>query len=63
MHKGKGSGLLPWPQRLTTPPLRLEEIGISAEEFQLDTVSAMMIKACYLLLPSYAMFAFKVTDC
>lgn len=37
MHKGKGSGLLPWPQRLNAPPPRLEEIGISAEEFQSDT--------------------------
>lgn len=37
MHKGKGSVLLPWPQRLTAPPPRLEEVGISAEEFQADT--------------------------
>ena len=39
MHKGKGSGLVPWPQRLTIPPPRLDDIGISAEEFQADTVS------------------------
>jgi len=40
MHKGKGSALLPWPQRLNAPPPRLEEIGINAEEFQSDTVRA-----------------------
>lgn len=39
MHKGKSSGLLPWPQRLTEPPPRLEDIGISAEEYQSDTVT------------------------
>jgi hypothetical protein len=39
MHKEKGSGLVPWPQRLTAAPPRLEEIGVSREEFQEDTVS------------------------
>ncbi|KAI3474936.1 hypothetical protein Pfo_030247 [Paulownia fortunei] len=38
MHREKGSGLEPWPQRLTTAPPRLGEIGISVEEFQKDTV-------------------------
>ncbi|PQQ13229.1 putative methyltransferase PMT9 [Prunus yedoensis var. nudiflora] len=38
VHKEKGSGLAPWPQRLTTAPPRLEEIGVSPEEFQEDTV-------------------------
>lgn len=37
VHRQKGSGLVPWPQRLTTAPSRLEEFGISAEEFQEDT--------------------------
>ncbi|XP_059451665.1 probable methyltransferase PMT9 [Corylus avellana] len=37
MHKEKGSGLVPWPQRLTAAPPRLEEIGVSPEEFQEDT--------------------------
>ncbi|KAF2292284.1 hypothetical protein GH714_018433 [Hevea brasiliensis] len=37
MHKGRGSGLVPWPQRLTEAPPRLEEIGVSAEEFHEDT--------------------------
>ncbi|GMN42624.1 hypothetical protein TIFTF001_011825 [Ficus carica] len=37
MHKDKGSGLLPWPQRLTTAPPRLEDIGVSPEEFMKDT--------------------------
>jgi hypothetical protein len=38
MHKEKGSGLVPWPQRLTAAPPRLEEIGVSTEEFQEDAV-------------------------
>lgn len=38
MHREKGSGLEPWPQRLTTAPPRLGEIGISVEEFQKDRV-------------------------
>uniref|UniRef100_A0A803N850 Methyltransferase n=1 Tax=Chenopodium quinoa TaxID=63459 RepID=A0A803N850_CHEQI len=37
MHKEKASGLLPWPQRLTASPSRLEDIGVSSEEFQADT--------------------------
>jgi SAM-dependent methyltransferase len=36
-HKRKGSGLEPWPLRLTTAPPRLEEIGVSSEDFQKDT--------------------------
>lgn len=39
MHKKKGSGLEPWPLRLTTASPRLEEIGVSLDEFQKDTVS------------------------
>lgn len=39
MHRERWSGLVPWPQRLTAAPPRLEEIGITAEEFQKDTVS------------------------
>ncbi|XP_078433634.1 putative methyltransferase PMT9 [Wolffia australiana] len=31
------SGLAPWPRRLSSPPPRLEEIGISAEAFKEDT--------------------------
>ncbi|GKV07826.1 hypothetical protein SLEP1_g19539 [Rubroshorea leprosula] len=37
MHKEKGSGLVPWPQRLTAASPRLEEIGVSPEEFQEDS--------------------------
>lgn len=37
MHKGKGSGLEPWPSRLTGPPPRLDEIGVSIDQFQEDT--------------------------
>lgn len=38
MHQIKGSGLEPWPQRLTSASPRLEEIGISAEAYKKDTV-------------------------
>lgn len=38
MYKEKGSGLVPWPERLTAAPPRLEEIGVSHGEFQEDTV-------------------------
>ncbi|KAJ7970740.1 S-adenosyl-L-methionine-dependent methyltransferases superfamily protein [Quillaja saponaria] len=37
IHRQRGSRLLPWPQRLTSPPPRLEEIGVTPEEFQEDT--------------------------
>lgn len=37
VHKERWSGLLPWPQRLTAAPPRLEEIGVSSEEFHEDT--------------------------
>ncbi|KAF5186948.1 S-adenosyl-l-methionine-dependent methyltransferases superfamily protein [Thalictrum thalictroides] len=37
MHREKGSGLVPWPQRLTKAPPRLEEIGVSSESYQEDT--------------------------
>ncbi|KAL6518784.1 hypothetical protein OROHE_017537 [Orobanche hederae] len=37
MHREKGSGLEPWPRRLTDPPPRLAEVGISVEEFVKDT--------------------------
>lgn len=37
-HQRKGSGLEPWPRRLTSAPPRLGEIGISADEFRKDTV-------------------------
>eukprot|EP01018_Ginkgo_biloba_P030228 Gb_17864 [translate_table: standard] len=36
-HNAKGSGLAPWPKRLTAPAPRLEELGISNEDFQKDT--------------------------
>ncbi|KAF6137206.1 hypothetical protein GIB67_030970 [Kingdonia uniflora] len=37
MLKEKGSGLAPWPERLTKSPPRLEEIGISSREYLDDT--------------------------
>ena len=39
MHKRKGSGLEPWPIRLTGPPPRLDEIGVTPDQFREDTVS------------------------
>ncbi|KAF3436137.1 hypothetical protein FNV43_RR23229 [Rhamnella rubrinervis] len=36
-HKARGSGLAPWPARLTTPPPRLADFGYSNEMFERDT--------------------------
>ncbi|XP_050219285.1 probable methyltransferase PMT3 [Mercurialis annua] len=36
-HKFKGSGLAPWPARLTSPPPRLADFGYSNEMFEKDT--------------------------
>lgn len=44
MHKRKGSGLEPWPLRLTVAPPRLDEIGVSPDEFQKDTVSYLKLQ-------------------
>lgn len=40
-HKAKGSGLAPWPARLTSPPPRLQDFGYSNEMFEKDTVIFM----------------------
>lgn len=37
MHKERGSGLVLWPKRLTAAPPRLEDIGVSPEQFHEDT--------------------------
>ncbi|KAL8475352.1 hypothetical protein ACS0TY_028144 [Phlomoides rotata] len=37
MHRERWSGLKPWPERLTSAPPRLTEIGTSVLEFQKDT--------------------------
>jgi len=37
-NKAGGSGLVPWPMRLTTPPPRLADFGYSNEMFEKDTV-------------------------
>ncbi|KAF6154765.1 hypothetical protein GIB67_032377 [Kingdonia uniflora] len=36
-HRAKGSGLAPWPARLTFPPPRLSDFGYSNEMFEKDT--------------------------
>lgn len=46
MHKKKGTGLEPWPARLTAAPPRLEEIGVSPYEFHKDTVSCVTRPYC-----------------
>jgi hypothetical protein len=46
MHKTGGSGLAPWPARLTTPPPRLADFKITAEMFEKDTVHYMHILQC-----------------
>lgn len=35
-HKTKGSGLAPWPARLTSPPPRLADFGYSSDMFKKD---------------------------
>lgn len=37
MHRKKGSGLEPWPLRLTAVSPRLEEVGVRPDEYQKDT--------------------------
>lgn len=36
-QKARGSGLAPWPARLTAPPPRLADFGYSSETFEKDT--------------------------
>ncbi|MCL7049111.1 hypothetical protein MKW94_001802 [Papaver nudicaule] len=36
-HASRGSGLAPWPARLTAPPPRLADFGYSSEAFEKDT--------------------------
>ncbi|KAI3892590.1 hypothetical protein MKX03_036940 [Papaver bracteatum] len=36
-HISRGSGLAPWPARLTAPPPRLADFGYSSEAFETDT--------------------------
>lgn len=38
-HGTRGSGLAPWPARLTSPPPRLADFGYSSEMWEKDTVS------------------------
>ncbi|KAK0581862.1 hypothetical protein LWI29_018892 [Acer saccharum] len=35
-HRARGSGLAPWPARLTTPPPRLSDFGYTNEMFEKD---------------------------
>ncbi|KAL0414299.1 UNVERIFIED_CONTAM: putative methyltransferase PMT3 [Sesamum radiatum] len=36
-HQTRGSGLAPWPARLTSPPPRLADLGYTSEMFEKDT--------------------------
>lgn len=38
MQRARGSGLAPWPARLTSPPPRLADFDYSAEMFEKDMV-------------------------
>ena len=38
MHEARGSGLAPWPARLTTPPPRLVDFNYSTDMFEKDMV-------------------------
>lgn len=49
MHREKGSGLEPWPKRLTAAPPRLEEVNVSPDEFYEDTVSSLNDKKTALI--------------
>ena len=37
-HRSRGSGLAPWPARLTAPPPRLADFGYSSEMWEKDMV-------------------------
>ncbi|EXB88376.1 putative methyltransferase PMT8 [Morus notabilis] len=37
IHRAKGSDLAPWPARLTSPPPRLADFGVSTDMFDKDT--------------------------
>nr|CAB3477217.1 unnamed protein product [Digitaria exilis] len=37
MHRDGGTGLAPWPARLTTPPPRLSDLYVTADTFEKDT--------------------------
>lgn len=37
-HQTRGSGLAPWPARLTAPPPRLADFGYTSDMFERDTV-------------------------
>ncbi|KAF8388242.1 hypothetical protein HHK36_026908 [Tetracentron sinense] len=57
-QRAKGSGLVPWPARLTAPPPRLADFGYSNEMFEKDTViqsstfSSTCICVCIVLMLS-----------
>lgn len=58
-HKARGSGLAPWPARLTTPPPRLADFGYSNEMFERDTViphktPSVYVSKCSTCLGKYA---------
>ena len=37
-QRDRGSGLVPWPARLTAPPPRLGDFDYSSDKFEKDTV-------------------------
>lgn len=49
-HNTKGSGLAPWPARLTTAPPRLADFGYSSDMFDKDTVMENMLTLIIIFL-------------
>jgi hypothetical protein len=53
----KGSGLVPWPKRLTTPPPQLEDINVGEGELKKDTIlhldSIVVISSLFSLLEEF----------
>lgn len=55
LNSDNEDSLEPWPQRLTAPSPRLQELGIAERTFETDTVSLMFLQ---LLVNSLRRFLF-----
>lgn len=67
-HKTKGSGLAPWPARLTTPPPRLADFGYSSDMFEKDMVNEHILSfsifsiLAYLCVRKYIMILLPLIE-
>ncbi|KAL5730619.1 hypothetical protein ACHQM5_003420 [Ranunculus cassubicifolius] len=52
-QKVKGSGLAPWPARLTSPPPRLADFGYSNDMFEKDMIKANIIRNMIYMKANY----------